>query len=94
MVELYSISHNSHDKQEKLILNFEDNNPEDEIILNEIFNILKKQKRCDTCIIYKLESAIGGYQAAYCKKHGCLEYILNPYFGNDGSKCKDYERKD
>ena len=94
MVEIYSISHNSPDKEEQLVLSFEDNNPEDEVILDEIFNVLKKQKRCDTCVNYKLEWALGDYQATYCKKHGCLEYIFSPYFGNDGSKCEDYKRKE
>jgi len=93
MVEIYSISHNSPNRQEKLVLNFEDKNPEDEAILDEIFKTLKKQKRCDTCINYKLELALGGYQAAYCKKHGCLEYIFGSHFGNDGSKCEDYKRR-
>ena len=94
MVRIYSISHNSPNKKEQLILSFEDNNPEDELILNKIFKVLKKQKRCDTCINYKIEGALGGYQASYCKKYGCLEYLGNPHRDMDGSKCEYYKRKE
>ena len=89
-----SITGNSPDNQEKVTFSFEGKNKEDEAIIDAMFTLLKLQKRCDTCENYSVEGALGGYQASYCKKYGCLEYLGNPHFDCDGSKCESYKRKE
>lgn len=73
---------------------FEYKNKDDVALIKKIEQILGEQPRCDNCTKFYYEGCLGGYQACSCEIHGILESFDNPHRDMDGSKCKDYCRKE
>lgn len=67
-------------------------NPKDKEIIEQIDALLNTQPTCFNCENFYHEGCFGGYQAASCKLHGCIEAVNHPHHDADGSKCDDYRR--
>lgn len=72
---------------------YDDDNSNDTKILEQIDAILSTQPTCFNCENFCREGCFGGYQAASCKLHGCIEAVDHPHHDADGSKCEDYRRR-
>lgn len=73
---------------------FEYKNEDDKALIKKIEQILSEQPRCENCTKFDYEGCFGGYRACSCEIYGILESFDNPHRDMDGSKCKDYCRKE
>lgn len=94
MVNLSSKTGNSPNNIETISFTYNESNELDVAIINKMVELLDLQPRCLNCTSFYKEGALGGYTTWCCKRFGCLEYLGNPHFDMDGSKCEFYERKE
>ena len=80
-------------KRRQIAFDFDYDNENDIKLIENMKNLCLEQPSCWNCINFYQEGCFCGYTACFCKIHGSLENINNPYHDMDGSKCKEYIRK-
>lgn len=70
-----------------ITIEYDSSNAEDKTLIIEMLN---KQPKCVNCNNYRIEGAFCGYNAHYCNVDG---HLLE-WADDDGSKCKNYKRKE
>ena len=79
----------------EMTISWDSENTNDKIIIKTIKTIISEmQPTCFNCCNYGKAGCLGNYQASSCKIYGILESLDNPHYDCDGSKCKDYKRKE
>lgn len=78
----------------RMTFEFEYKNENDIALIKKIESLCAEQPRCENCVNFCHEGCFGSYMACSCKIHGILESLNNPHHDMDGSKCKEYNRKE
>ena len=94
MVYMISDCYNDKRNRREITLAYDSDNKDDNALMDKIHRLCMEQPRCQNCINFYYEGCLGGYKACWCKIHGNLEYVGNSNYNMDGSKCKDYIRKE
>lgn len=72
---------------------YDSSNENDKMIMKLIDKLISaNQPTCFNCQNYYRDGCFGGYMASACRVHGDIEYVGNPHYEHDGSKCPDYVR--